>query len=79
LKIRASYHPHGDWLLRVLAGRDILAKQLVSYGTVVEEWLNLEVDLTPYAGKTIEINVENVANDWRNEFGYWGSIEIVNE
>jgi len=79
LKIRASYHPHGNWLLRVKADQDILAKQLVSYETVKDEWLNLEVDLTPYAGKTIELNVENVANDWKNEFGYWGSIEIVRE
>ena len=79
VKIRASYHPHGDWQLRVRAGRDILADQIVSYATVKEEWLDLEVDLSAYTGKTIELNVENVANDWRNEFGYWGKVEVVGE
>ncbi|MCB1062174.1 MAG: hypothetical protein KDN20_04535 [Verrucomicrobiae bacterium] len=79
LKIRASYHPHGDWQLQVRAGSDIVADQIVSYETVKEEWLNLEIDLTSYAGKTIELTIENAANDWRNEFGYWGSIEVVTE
>jgi len=79
LKIRASYHPHGDWQLRVIAGSDIVANQVISYETVKEEWLNLEVDLSSYAGKTIELNVENGANDWHNEFAYWSSIQIVHE
>ena len=28
---------------------------------------------------TIELTIENAANDWRNEFGYWDSIQIVTE
>lgn len=79
LKIRASYHPHGNWQLRVLAGRKLLADHIVSYETVKDEWFDLEVDLTPFAGQQVELSVENKANDWKNEFGYWGSIKIVSE
>jgi len=89
LKIRASYHPHGDWQLRVWAGRMpapdggkarlLIADQIVSYQTVKEEWLNIEVDLTQFAGTTIDLSIENRANDWKNEFGYWGGISIVSE
>ncbi len=79
LKIRASYHPHGDWQLRVWAGKELLSDQIVSYQTVKEEWLNLEVDLTKFSGTNIDLSIENRANDWKNEFGYWGSISIVSQ
>ena len=79
LKIRASYHPHGDWKLRVRAGEKILADQIVDYQTVQDEWLTLDIDLTPFAGQHIELTVENAVNNWNNEFGYWGSIEIISE
>ncbi len=79
LKIRASYHPHGDWQLRVLADKDVLADRIVSYREIQEEWLNLDIDLTSYAGQAITLTLENKANDWMNEFGYWGSVRIASE
>ena len=79
LKLRASYHPHADWQLRVLADKELLHDQIVSYKTVESEWLDLEIDLSKYAGKSINLILENKANNWMNEFGYWGSIKIVTE
>ena len=79
LKVRASYHPHGDWQLRVLANKEVLHDQIVSYKTVKTEWLDLEIDLSKFAGKSINLILENRANDWKNEFGYWSSIKIVTE
>jgi putative membrane-bound dehydrogenase-like protein len=79
LKIRASYHPHGDWQMRVVVGRKVLLEQEVSYATVQDEWLESEVDLTAYAGTMVEIVLENVATGWNNEFGFWGKVELVSE
>ncbi len=79
LKIRASYHPHGDWQLRALADKEVLVDQLVSSKTVDGEWLTREIDLTKYAGKAITLTLENRANNWLNEFGYWGSVNVVVE
>ena len=79
LKIRASYHPHGDWRMRVVVGRKVLLDQEVSYATVQDEWLESEVDLTAYAGTMVEIVLENVATGWNNEFGFWGKVELVSE
>ncbi len=79
LKIRASYHPHGDWQLRVLAGKEVLADQIVSSQTVKDEWLTLEIDLSRFAGKHIDLTLENRANDWKNEFGYWGSVKVISQ
>ena len=68
-----------DWQLRVLAGEEVLADQIVGSETVNGEWLNIDVDLTRFAGSTIKLTLENRANDWMDEFGFWGSVKIVSE
>ncbi len=79
LALRATHHPHGNWQLRVLVDQEVLADTIVGSKTVTDEWLNLEVDLSRFAGHEIELVLENRANDWHNEFGYWGGITIVSE
>jgi putative membrane-bound dehydrogenase-like protein len=79
LHVRASYHAHGDWQLRVLADGEVLHDQIVNYETVQKEWLELEIDLTRFAGESVSLELENRANDWAWEFGFWGKVEIVSE
>lgn len=79
LRIRASYHPHGNWQLRVLANREVIHDQIVSYETVKSEWIELELDLTRFAGKHVDLEIENRANDWAWEFAFWGRVEVVCE
>ena len=75
----SGYHPHGDWQLRVLVGDEVLDDRIISYANVSDEWLELEYDLTKYAGQHAELSIENSANDWKNEFGYWSYIKIFSE
>ncbi|MEM9015479.1 MAG: sulfatase, partial [Verrucomicrobiota bacterium] len=77
LRIRASYHPHGNWQLRVLANKKVIHDQIVSYETVKTEWLELDLDLSEFAGQQVNLEVENRANDWSWEFAFWGKVEIV--
>lgn len=77
LKMRVSHHPHGDWQLRVLAGKEVLADQVVRPETVKNEWLDVSVDLSGFAGKTIQLSIENRANNWHCEWAYWHEIRIV--
>ena len=79
LNVKASYHAHGDWQLRVRAGNKVIYDQIVGNSQVKEQWLEFDLDLSEYAGKKIPLVLENKANDWRNEFGYWGSIEVVSK
>ncbi len=79
LRIRTSYHPHGNWQLRVLANEEVIHDQIVGYETVKSEWLDLEIDLTRFAGKHLDLEIENRANDWSWEFAFWGSIKVVSE
>lgn len=80
LKIRVSHHPHGDWQLRVLAGKDVLLDQAVSSKTVAkDEWLDVKVPLSKYAGQKINLAIENRASGWHNEWAYWSKVAIVSE
>ena len=66
--------------LRVLAGRQVLADQLVSAKTVPQnQWLEVQVDLTEFAGRQIKLSLENRANDWFCEWAYWNQIKIVSQ
>ena len=80
LKLRVSHHPHGDWQLKVVAAGKLMADQIVGSKTVAEdEWLDVTVDLTEFAGRTIELSIENHPNNWRNEWAYWNRVSIVSE
>ncbi len=87
LKMRVSHHPHGDWQLRVFAGgpsagvkRKVVADQIVGSQTVGDnEWLDVTVDLSEFAGRKIRLTIENRANNWANEWAYWNKVEIVSE
>lgn len=80
LKLRVSHHPHGDWQLRVIADGKLLVDRIISSKTVgPNEWCDIDVDLSRFAGKTIDLKIENRANDWYNEWAYWNRIEIVSE
>ena len=80
LKLRVSHHPHGDWQLRVLANGKLIDDRMVSTETVSSnEWLDVSVDLSQFAGQRINVSLENRANDWHNEWAYWNQIEIVTE
>jgi hypothetical protein len=43
-------------------------------------WQPVEVNLTPYAGKAIQIEMENrLHGEWKFEAGYWSELKIVSE
>jgi putative membrane-bound dehydrogenase-like protein len=80
LNMRVSHHPHGDWQLRVLAAGEIVADRIIGSKSVSDdEWVDVTVDLTKFAGRRIQLSIENRPNDWRNEWAYWNSVSIVSE
>jgi len=80
LSLRVSHHPHGDWQLRVIAGGEIMAEQIIGSKSVsADEWLDVTVDLTKFAGRKIELSIENCPNNWSNEWAYWNEVKIVSD
>ncbi|MEM7473623.1 MAG: hypothetical protein AAF483_01385, partial [Planctomycetota bacterium] len=83
LSLTVSHHPHGDWQLRVLARGTEEEKSAVLHDSIVSsrsigknEWQEIEVDLSKYAGQRIQLTLENRANNWANEWAYWHKVEI---
>jgi len=79
LVVEASHHDNADWQLVVRAEGKTLLDREVSAKTAADGWLSATVDLTPFAGKQIEVELENRPTGWSNEFGYWGTVDIISE
>jgi putative membrane-bound dehydrogenase-like protein len=78
LKMRTSHHPHGDWSLKVLVSGKSVYEQIIGPKSMgPNEWLDLEIDLSAYAGQTVELDVQNFPNDWNNEWAYWNAVNVV--
>lgn len=63
----------GDFLLRVLVNGQLAHESLID---TKGKWQEVAVDLTPHAGKTVQVRVENAANDWRFEAASIASIAV---
>ena len=77
LKLSLSFDPRGDWQLVVKADGKTLLDRLVGPETTKDGWLDTDVDLSPFSGRTIPLELENRANNWAWEYGYWGRIEVI--
>jgi hypothetical protein len=78
LKAQVSHHNGGDWALVIRVNGSPQKEIVVGKESVDESgWLDVEFDLTPFAGnKNVKIDLENKANGWSWEAGYWSDIRI---
>jgi len=76
LRLVVGHHPGGDWTLIVRANSKELLKRTVGKDTAEEGWMEVAVDLSPYAGKTIALELVNQPSGWRSEAGYWAEIGL---
>jgi putative membrane-bound dehydrogenase-like protein len=76
LLLDVSHDARGDWKLVVRANGKNVHESIVGPKTARDGWCKVAIDLTPFAGQTIELELLNQANDWAWEFGYWGRVEI---
>ncbi len=76
LRLVVGHYPEGDWLLVVKADGKELLKQEIGPGSAEKGWAELTVDLSPYAGKTISLELVNAPDEWSWEAGYWAKIAV---
>jgi hypothetical protein len=74
LTFNVASHESGDWELRIFANEQLIKKQIVDKKG--DRWKTVSVDLTPFAGKKINLRLENAANDWNYEYAYWSDIRL---
>jgi hypothetical protein len=79
LHLVVGHHPDGDWGLIVKADGKELLHTPVGRKTAVDGWMEAAVDLTPYAGKEVKLELINQPNGWAWEAGYWAEIKLTGE
>lgn len=77
LMISTTNHPQGNFQLVVRVNGETLADKLIGADGEKTGWIEMEIDLSKFAGKTANIEVQNKANNWSYEFGYFSRLEIV--
>lgn len=77
IRVALTAHERGDWVfIARVNGKDVKRQEINSKEP---RWKMVEVDLSEYAGKSIEVALENASSSWDHEFGYWQGLEVVTE
>jgi hypothetical protein len=79
LHLVVGHDPQGDFELIVKADGKVLLKTAVSPQTAPGHWLIADIDLSSFAGKTIELELVNQPSGWSNEAAYWSEILVKSE
>jgi hypothetical protein len=79
LAFAVGHHPEGDWTLVVKGdGKELLTKK-IGKETCPNGWADIAVDLAPFAGKQVKLELENKADGWSWEGAYWAEISVKSE
>lgn len=81
LKLTVGHPPRQGWRLTVNVDNQPVLKRWIQHGRRAnrEIWMDLEVDLTPYAGQQIAIEMLHAGRGRRRPHAFWDRIEIVHE
>ncbi len=79
LEMVVGHHPDGDWLLIVKANGKEVLNMPVGKETARDGWMPASVDLTPYAGKEVKLELINQPTGWQWEAGYWAEIKLTSQ
>jgi hypothetical protein len=74
-----SHDSKGDWQLVVKANGKILRDEVIGPNITRGGWTKITVDLSEFAGRKVDLELLNQANDWMFEYGYWERIAIVSQ
>lgn len=79
LHLVVGHHPEGDWDLIVKADSKQIAKKTVGPKDSKDGWMEVDVDLSQFAGKSVNLELVNQPTEWKYEAAYWGKIAIESE
>ncbi|MBN2127991.1 MAG: ADP-ribosylglycohydrolase family protein [Sedimentisphaerales bacterium] len=79
LKLVVGHDPRGDWDLIVKADGRQLLRKTVGPETATLGWMQVDVDLSAFAGKTVKLELINEPTEWRFEAAHWAEISLAAE
>ena len=69
----------GDFLLVVQVDGKRLLDGTIDSEAGPDGWANVNVDLTPFAGKKVEVELINQPNGWSWEAAYWAKVDVTTD
>lgn len=78
LHLVVGHYIYSQWFLVVNVDSDEILRQEVSPGFSTDGWIDVTVDLSAYAGKTIQLELWNLANGYGIGGAFWDSIDLEN-
>ncbi len=76
LRLVMGHDPRGDWDLVVKVDDEQLLQKSVGLATTTVGWTEVSVDLSRYAGQSVEIELVNEPTGWHYEAAYWAEISL---
>ena len=67
----------GRWMLRAFVDKKLLVRKMIGEGS--SDWDQVKIDLSAFAGKKVEVRLENYAFNLDNDYGYWSGVKLVTE
>ncbi len=79
LKLVVGHDARGDWDLIVKADGEPLLRKTVGLETTSVGWTEVSVDLSRFAGRTVNLELVNEPTGWHYEGAYWAEISLVSQ
>ncbi len=79
LKLVVGHDARGDWDLIVAANGEKLLRKNIGLETTSLGWTQVNVDLSQYAGQTVNLELVNEPTGWHYVAGYWAEITLVTQ
>ena len=76
LRVVVAPDDRGDWTLIAKANGKRLTKRRIASQTTKDGWVEVALDLTPWAGQSVNLELINQPDGWSFEAGYWGEIAL---
>jgi hypothetical protein len=71
---------NADWLLRAFGNDKLIGERTIAWVNGRQEWQTHRFDLTPHAGRTVKLRLENAAaNRWAFELAVWAEARVVTD
>ena len=79
LAVQVANHDGGDFLFMAKVDGKKATEQTIGPDSTENGWANIDIDLSPFAGKTVKVELINQANGWSWEAAYWAKIAVTSD
>jgi hypothetical protein len=79
LRLVVGHDHRGDWTLIARINKKELIRKTIGKSGSKGGWMTVDVDLSKYAGKTVDIELVNQPSGWAYETAFWGEISLASK